>query len=98
MPKMVCVTCQVEFRIQTNGVAVVEMMNQGPDPAVPYKVWEADLWACPGCHQEVVAGCGTKPVREDHWAPDFAEWLARYLVAAPRAIYDFERLSDRPHV
>lgn len=59
--KMVCVKCEIEFRPEKNGVHVHELMRN--DTAV-YKIWDADLWKCPGCGILVVAGFGQKPLAE----------------------------------
>ncbi len=82
MPKMVCVTCHVEFRPEKNGTIVIQMADFGP-----YKVWDSDTWKCPKCGIEVVAGFGKLPIREDHYAPDFPEWLERFKSKAERIEY-----------
>jgi len=86
MPRIVCVTCWCEFRLETSGTTVVEMASSGP-----YKVWDGDTWKCPGCGVEVVCGFGSDPVREDHYAGDFGPWLTQYLKHARRVEYDYER-------
>lgn len=43
----------------------------------PYKLWIADLWECPDCGHELIAGWATGPLLE-HYQPEFnAEALAR---------------------
>ena len=86
MPKIVCVTCQCEFKPSTNGTVVIETASFGP-----YKVWNADTWKCPGCGVEVVAGFAKQPMRQDHYAPDFPSWLDEVVEAAPRVVYDHEK-------
>ena len=86
MSKMVCVTCQVELRCETNGTTVIETASFGP-----YKVWDADTWKCPKCGVEIIAGFGNKPIREDHYAEDFPAWLEKYKGMARRIEYDNER-------
>lgn len=86
MSKMVCVRCQTELRPETNGTIVVEMASFGP-----YKVWSADTWKCPGCDNETVAGFGDEPIRQDHYADDFKEWLDTLIKKSRRVVYDYER-------
>ena len=88
MTKLVCVKCQTEFKPSHNGTLVIETASFGP-----YKVWNADTWKCPGCGSEVVAGFG-EPMREDHYRPDFPEWLEKEKVAASQIIYDNEYPPD----
>lgn len=89
MPKIVCVNCEVEFKVHKNDALVIEHALFGP-----YKVWNADIWRCPKCGQEVVAGFAQLPLRSDHYAPDFSAWLERikgaYLQTNRRVIDDFE--------
>lgn len=65
MPKMICTTCEVELRVEKNGVYVKELFKQGG----VYKIWLADLWKCPRCHFMVVAGFGNHPIAE-HFNPE----------------------------
>lgn len=90
MPKPVCVKCQTEFWPKTNGVLVIETASFGP-----YKVWSADLWKCPGCATEIVSGYSDHPIRQDHYAPDFPEWLEHEKSLSPRVIYNNERPTER---
>jgi len=86
MTKLVCVKCQCELVPETNGTTVVEMASFGP-----YKVWDADTLKCPGCGVEIVAGFGDAPLRADHYAKDFSEWLYNLKEKACRVEYDYER-------
>lgn len=72
MPNMVCTKCQVALKPVDNDTVVIETASFGP-----YKVWNADTLKCPKCGIEIVAGFGQKPIREDHFAPDFQEWLEK---------------------
>lgn len=85
MPKMVCVSCEVELKPQENGVIVIEMASFGE-----CKVWYADVWKCPKCEIETVAGFGNNPIHE-HYEEGFAEFLASAKAKASRIIYDKER-------
>ena len=64
----VCVKCRVEMRVRKNGFFVEEMAEGDR----PYKLWFADLWFCPSCGIEVVAGFAKEPYRE-HFHSDYAE-------------------------
>lgn len=50
-----------------NSVTVEELLETGE----PYKLWDADLFACPDCHAEVITGFGRAPLVE-HWQRDYA--------------------------
>ena len=67
MPKIVCVTCQVELRCDKTGLPAVEMAEFGP-----YKIWEADRWTCPNCGMKVIAGFADYASAE-HYMPGFKE-------------------------
>ena len=54
MPRMVCVRDGVEFRVIKNEVVLAQ----------PNALWYADLWKCPACGTEVVAGVGQEPFFE----------------------------------
>jgi hypothetical protein len=43
-------------------------------PPIPYKIWNADVWKCKSCGNQVVAGFGQKPLAE-HFEKDFSEYL-----------------------
>jgi hypothetical protein len=86
MPKLVCVDCQCELKPETNGTTVIETASFGV-----YKVWSADTWKCPGCGKEIVAGFGQEPLRADHWADDFSNWVKSLEFSATKIVYDNER-------
>jgi hypothetical protein len=69
MPRPVCVPCQRFYRAHKNGVRVLE---QAP---TPYKVWDADLYRCPGCGHETIVGFGHRPISE-HFQEDFYRTLS----------------------
>ena len=81
MPKPVCVNCQCFYRPKQNGFKLIEGMPKGdhdenirgkrkPEAWEPYKVWQADLWECPDCFNEIVVGFGHRPTAE-HYEPHF---------------------------
>ena len=88
MTKLLCVKCHVSLRPETNGTTVIEMAKDIFGVKYPYKVWDADTWKCPICGIEIVAGYGNHAIRDDHYAPDFNEWLSKYKGSARRIEYD----------
>jgi hypothetical protein len=58
MLRPICVDCQTEYRVEKNGVLV----HVGD--ALFYN---ADLFSCPKCNREMVAGFGREPYRSE-WA------------------------------
>ena len=89
MPKMVCVKCEVEFRPETNGVHIFEMMNNNTKI---YKIWQADKWRCPECGVEVVAGFAQHPTREQF--DDDIEFVSKKMLDDGNVIYDKERFGE----
>jgi len=63
MPKLVCTNCNVELRPVENGVHVHEMCFHNTEI---YKIWSADLWGCPLCPVQVVAGFAERPLAVRH--------------------------------
>lgn len=55
-----CVECQREYKVDKAGVLLVGyfVTDKG---TVPYKLWRADLWTCPGCSHQIVGGYGEGP-------------------------------------
>jgi hypothetical protein len=84
MPKLVCIPCEVELKPSENGVYVVEMASFGP-----YKIWNADVWICPKCKHEVVAGFGYDALAE-HYQDKFVKLLEKIKASKSRIIYDYE--------
>jgi hypothetical protein len=72
MNEKVCARCSRAMYPKTNGVVVIEHAKSVPGP---YKLWQADLWACHGCDAEVVIGFADFPLAE-HWQPEFVAILA----------------------
>lgn len=87
MPKSVCKKCEIELRPETNGVKVVEMFQ---DPPQPYQIWDADLWKCPKCGLEVVLGFANMPFAV-HYEDDLVAIIARIKETGVPIIYDYER-------
>jgi hypothetical protein len=61
-----------------NSVTVEELMDDG----APYKLWDADRYACPECGAEVITGFAAVPFAE-HWQPDYVTVRARYAPVWP---------------
>jgi hypothetical protein len=79
--KPVCVPCERFMRMKKSGFYFLEGRPtvqsakpglENPELWVPYKLWAGDLWYCPTCKTEIVAGFGAKPMSEDY-LPSFAE-------------------------
>ena len=83
---MICTKCQVGFRPEKNGVFVAEMFE---DNQKIYAVWHADLWKCPVCGIEVVAGFGNNPIKE-HYQGDLESMIAKIKEKGGTVIYDRE--------
>lgn len=97
MPKLVCPECQMQYIPLQNGVAVITMFLEEPQP---YKVEFADLWICPVCGNRVLAGFSEGNYQ--HFEKDFDEHLNRAL-AGPHVInwehaFDKERFGAPPYV
>ena len=71
MPTMICVPCKVFLKIERNGVTFEEGFGDGQQR--PYKLWMADLYRCPACDRQVIAGLGRDRVAE-HYEPDYDVW------------------------
>jgi len=85
--KLICRKCEREFKPKENGVIVVEMFSQPPKP---YKLWSADLWYCPVCGIEIVAGFAGNPFAESYTD----EMDAIIKIAKEKGqtiIYDYEK-------
>jgi hypothetical protein len=74
---VVCGCGRIMFPKQ-NSVTVEELLNDGR----PYKLWDADLWACAECGVEVITGFGREPLAE-HYEREYAALRARRLPIYP---------------
>ena len=86
MPKIVCVKCEVEFKPEVNGVVVAEMFQKNQKI---YKLCEADLWKCPVCGVEIVAGFAQYSFVE-HYKDDCEKIVEEMKGKGRRIIYDRE--------
>jgi DNA-directed RNA polymerase subunit RPC12/RpoP len=73
--KPVCVKCNREMRPEKNGVGCLDLADFGP-----YKIWDSDLWKCPGCGYEILVGFGQKAVAE-HFQAHFEQVITGYRQA-----------------
>ena len=61
-----CPACSTFMRAKTNGVTVCITFENDR----PYEIYMADLWACPACGHEMLAGFGDNPLSthlDDHF-------------------------------
>lgn len=79
-----CVGCKTYFRPRKNDIRVLE--TYGDDK--PYKVWCADLWECPDCGTQLIAGYGSSAISVKHES-DFQFFLNQVthtIIGCPRAL------------
>jgi hypothetical protein len=83
--KPICVGCRCFYRPVRTGTYFVEGMPNGsasaeeeirglrrPDAWQPYKLWVGDMWRCPDCGHETIAGVPGRPIAQ-HWMDHFTE-------------------------
>lgn len=70
--------CGRLMRVKKNSVTVEELHDDG----TPYKLWDADLFACQGCGAEVITAFARLPFAE-HYQPHYAEQRARLAPIYP---------------
>ena len=75
MSVQICVECNRKMRVEKNGVVWEDLIP----PDVPYKLYMADLWKCPGCDWQIITGSATTPFAE-HFEPGYAEKAKRAMV------------------
>lgn len=63
MPKIICVKCEIEFRPEKNGIIVKELFQKNTQI---YKIIYADLWECPICGNQIIAGFADNPLAEHY--------------------------------
>jgi hypothetical protein len=66
-----CVGCEVELRCKENGVLLVEAATFGF-----VTIRDADLWHCPVCLHEIIAGVAAKE-HFGHWEGDIMAEIKR---------------------
>lgn len=65
MARLVCGKCGLFMDPQRANVALLEKIG-AVEKGIggPYRLWEADVWRCPGCGHEVVVVSGDRPMVE----------------------------------
>jgi len=89
MPRLICVQCQHTLKPEKNGIIVVEMFQQN---TAIYKLWEADVWRCPKCKNEVVAGFAKYPLME-HWQGNIGAFFQRLRDAGHEFVREEEIIT-----
>lgn len=54
------------MHVARNGVTVEELLAEGS----AYKLWDADLYQCADCGNQVITGFGRQPLAES-WQPSY---------------------------
>jgi hypothetical protein len=60
--------CGRFMQVKQNSVTVEELREDGS----PYKLWDADLYACVECGVEIITGFGRSPLAES-WQPSYQD-------------------------
>ena len=73
--RMICTNCGRDFKNIRSGVLVKELFQGNTEV---YRIWMADLMACPGCvGKQIISRFADKPIAE-HWEKEkMAEALLR---------------------
>lgn len=61
--RLICSKCLQQMYVKEAGAYVLESTEGALEPK---KVFSADVWACPTCDTEVVAGFGIDPIASQH--------------------------------
>ena len=80
-PLYVHAKCKTQMRCKKNDVRVIEGATRGTAEAI----WSADLWACPVCGDELIAGFNIRPIIE-HYEDGFEKALEK-ATATERVYY-----------
>jgi hypothetical protein len=86
---IVCVKCETEFKPHKNGAYLIEMFQSDRDI---YKIWQCDIWKCPICGVEVVAGLGQEPIME-HFQGDCWKLLHELQLSEQTIVFNKELLT-----
>ena len=89
MPKIICVKCEVQCQILKNGVPLIEMFL---DPPQPYKILSSDKWQCPICKHEILAGISE--YGSEHFQEIFPKALEKAKEYNPVYSYEHKRLKE----
>jgi len=75
MLRVCCSACRVSYRPLKNDIVVLETIDK--DMKQPYRLWRADLVACPICNHRLITGFGANHFAE-HYEIDFNKKLERH--------------------
>jgi hypothetical protein len=65
MARYICGECGLFLNPLQANVALLEKIgNENKKIGGPYRLWEADLWGCPGCGHQVVVVSADRPMLE----------------------------------
>jgi hypothetical protein len=78
MPQLICVPCARFLKPKKVGVLAEELTTDQQ----PYKIWLADLYACPECGVEIVTGFGAHPISEHYRQDEYKSFAVRTVVRA----------------
>jgi hypothetical protein len=73
--KLACPTCNRQLILKKVGINVIETFTGMQES---YQVWSADLWQCPECDRQVIAGFGEQP-SISNFDPGFAEYVGQFV-------------------
>jgi len=80
-----CVKCSINMYPYKNSVYTIDMFL---DPPRPYKIWASDSWACPICHNKIMAGFSQNGVRHDE---EGFEQLLNMALRQGEYVFAYER-------
>ena len=92
MIRPVCAKCKVEYFVKKQGVYVVSMFSS---PPLPYKIYHADLWECPGCGHQIIGGFGDGALAE-HYESSFEKILSNVRMNKEKYFECYEAVEDVP--
>jgi len=93
MPRMVCVRDEVELQPKKNGVVVVETSHED---MMVHKLWDTDMWECPVCGMQVIAGFAAEAYQQGYELDDRdPQRVAEALRAQGKwVVFDYEKKSQ----
>ena len=71
----ICVACKRKMRPEKNGIVWEEMQG----PGVGYKLYQADLWKCPGCDCQIITGSAPTAFVE-HFEDHYAKYAKEAMI------------------
>ncbi len=89
----VCANCQIGLKVRETGVMVLEMFMKDKEI---YRIWFADVYACPGCNSDVLVNPSTLAAAQHHEKEKMAQFdkiINEYRLKA-KLYYLYERLPE----